>query len=147
LDAPRVGEEQHARLAVVPRVQDHAAVVGIARDVVPVGEGRPDLAGIRVLELEACVEELVVVGEIADVAHLGRNVVAGVRLEPRIDARRIAPSVVVEAPVHRDTPREAVDLEGDPLRLGGRCGDRAEQDRTEHVQRLERETARGHLAP
>ncbi len=76
LDASRVGEQQDARLPVVTGIEDDPPVVGVVRHVVAVRERRPDAPGFRVVELEARVERLVVVGQVADAAHPGRDVVA-----------------------------------------------------------------------
>jgi hypothetical protein len=66
------------------------------------------------------------VGEVADVPHLGRRVVAGIDLEPRVDADGVLPSLVGEVAVDLDGTGGAVDGEGRHVRLIGDRGGRAD---------------------
>jgi hypothetical protein len=107
LDAARVGEEEDPGAAVVAGVEDDAPVVRGRRHVVPVVHRRADRSGIGILEAEARVQAPVVVGEVADALHLRRDVVAGVRLVPRVDGGDAAPPFVVEVAVHDDAAGRA----------------------------------------
>src|SRR5262245_28376176 len=77
-----------------------------------VAERGANARGTRVVEDERGVEELVVVRQIADVAHLGFDVVAHAGLEPLGHAVRTRPSRVGEIAVDGDGAGGAADGEG-----------------------------------
>jgi hypothetical protein len=105
----------------VPRVDDHAAVVGVARHAVAVAERRADLVGMRIVELEPRVQVAVVVRQVADVVDLGLGVVARVGLVPPVDPGGTLPALVRQVAVDRDGTRPAADsdLVARQCRLGG----------------------------
>jgi hypothetical protein len=107
---------------VVARIEDDAAVVGKRRHVVAVAERRADGARIRIVELEARINEPVVVREIADVLHLRLGVVTRVDLVPFLDARRAAPPFVGKIAVDRDAPGGACHTNGLAGQVGLRGG-------------------------
>ena len=108
LDVARRDDEERGGAAGVARVDDDAAVVVEAvADVVAVGERRADRLEVRIVELEAGVEEPVVVGQIPDIVDLRLDVVARVRLVPLVDARRVAPPFVGQIAVDDDRPGRA----------------------------------------
>ena len=133
LDAARVGEEHLRRVAVVLRVDDDAAVVGVGAHVVAVAQRRADRLRVGLVEPEGGVEEVVVVGEPGDARHLGRNVVAGVGLQPVGDRLRRLPDRIGEVAVDDDRRRRA----GDPhLRThGGEAGAGRAEERHEQRSR------------
>ncbi len=119
LDAAGVGEKELRRVAVVLRVDDDAAVVGVRAHVVAVAERRADRLRIGLVELEGGVEEVVVVGEPGDAPHLGRDVVAGIGLQPVGDRLGRLPRRVGEIAVDDDRRRGAGDADLRPHRGEG----------------------------
>ena len=119
-DAAGVREEEDRRPPVVPGVEDDPAVVRLAAQGVALREGGPDLGRLRVVALEGRVEEPVVVGEPGHGPHLGRDVVARVRLVERLDPGRPGPAGVAEVSVDRDGARSPRDPDlGAPQVVGG----------------------------
>jgi len=134
LDPAGVREKEDRALLVVGRVEDDPPVVGRAVDVVPVGVGRADLLRVRIVELEADVEVLVVVGHPAHALHLRLDVVPGVRLPPLVDRRRILPGRIREVAVDDDRTGRPCDL--DWIRgLGRSCGHREARGQRESGRR------------
>ena len=115
------GQQQHGRCPSLPRVENHAAVVG---EFVPlmwswsaIGERMPRGSGI--LELKRRVEKPVVEGEVADTLHARRRVVSRVGFVPDcLHLRGRLPGRLRQVAVDRDRALRPCDVQ----RLSGRRG-------------------------
>ncbi len=125
MNVARRHDEERGGAAGVAGIDDDAAVVvEPVAEVVAVGERRPHLTRLRVLELERGVEEPIVEGQVADVLDLGLDVVAGLGLVPPVDTGRALPAGIGQVAVDGNRASGALDTDRDPgqrrLRRGGR---------------------------
>ena len=95
LHVARVDEELERGAAGVQRVDEEPAEVhAVAVDRVVVAERGAKSRRTRIVELERCIEEAFVVGQVAGALHRRHAVVAGLDLVPRVDPGRRPPRLV-----------------------------------------------------